>query len=105
METKEYRLLDGRIIRAKYDRLGMCKLSRKNMEAFVDEFNEAYRQAKVLEEIAKKGEWIVNKEKDIICCPFCNDKQKIGKDEVKLLKTAFSRHNFCTYCGAMLWVE
>ena len=54
-ETKEYKLLDGRTIRAKYDRLGMCKISRKNLEAFVEEFDEAYRQAKLLEEIIRKG--------------------------------------------------
>lgn len=102
MKITEYKLLDGRTIRAKYDRVGMCKLSRKNMEAFVKEFNEAYRQAKLLEEISSMGEWIVNKEGDTICCPICNDKHKIGKDEVKLLKTSFSRYNFCTYCGAKL---
>lgn len=49
-----------------------------------------------------KGHWLVNEERDTICCPFCNDKQTIGKDEVKLLKTAFTRFNFCTYCGAAM---
>ncbi len=53
METKEYELLDGRTIRVKYDRLDMCKLSRKNMESFVKEFNASYRQAKILETIKK----------------------------------------------------
>ena len=52
-ETKEYKLLDGRTIRVKYDRLGMCKISRKNLEAFVEEFNIAYQQAKVLENIVE----------------------------------------------------
>ena len=69
METKEYELLDGRIIRAKYDRLNMCKISQENLEAFVKEFNASYRQAKILEKIKenyalmklderKKGKWI-----------------------------------------------
>lgn len=48
----------------------------------------------------KKGNWIMNKEGDTICCPFCNDKQKITKGEAELLKTAFARFNFCIYCGA-----
>jgi len=71
METKEYELLDGRTIRAKYDRLGMCKISQKNLEAFVKEFNTAYRQGKILEKIKenyalmklderKEGKWILN---------------------------------------------
>ena len=53
MTTEEYNLLDGRTIRVKYDRLGMCKLSGKNMESFVKEFNASYRQAKILEKIKK----------------------------------------------------
>lgn len=48
----------------------------------------------------KKGKWIVNKERDTICCPYCNDKTKIGKDEVRLLNTAFTGVRFCKYCGA-----
>ena len=74
METKEYKLLDGRTIRAKYDRLRMCKISQKNLEAFVEEFNTSYRQAKILETIKKnyalmkadarkKGKWITNPNK------------------------------------------
>jgi hypothetical protein len=70
MEIKEYELLDGRTIRAKYDRLGMCKISEENLEAFTKEFNASYRQAKILEKIKenyalmkvdehKKGYWIV----------------------------------------------
>jgi hypothetical protein len=113
METKEYELLDGRTIRAKYDRLGMCKISQENLEAFIKEFNTSYRQAKILEKIKenyalmkldehKTGKWIVNEERDTICCPFCNDKQKIGKDEVELIYTAFTVFKFCRYCGAKL---
>lgn len=71
METKEYELLDGRTIRAKYDRLGMCKISEENLEAFAKEFNASYRQAKILEKIKenyalmkvddhKKGYWMVD---------------------------------------------
>lgn len=48
----------------------------------------------------RKGHWIVNKEKDTICCSCCHDKQKIGKDEVELLDTAFTGFRFCKYCGA-----
>lgn len=51
MTTKEYKLLDGRTIRAKYDRLGMCKITQECLEAFVKEFNTSYRQAKILEKI------------------------------------------------------
>lgn len=69
METKEYKLLDGRTIRAKYDRLGMCKISQENLESFVKEFDTSYRQAKILEKIKenyalmkleerKVGKWI-----------------------------------------------
>lgn len=53
----------------------------------------------------KKGKWIVNKERDTICCPYCHDKQKIGKDEVELLKTAFTGFKFCKYCGAEMESE
>lgn len=70
MKTKEYQLLDGRTIRAKYDRLGMCKISKENLEAFTKEFNRSYQQGKILEKIKenyalmklderKKGKWIV----------------------------------------------
>ena len=73
MESKEYKLLDGRTIRAKYDRLGMCKISEENLEAFVKEFNASYRQAKILEKIKenyalmkadvhKNGKWIIDDE-------------------------------------------
>lgn len=72
METKEYKLLDGRTIRAKYNRLGRCNISKENLEEFVKEFNVSYRQAKILEKIKenyalmkadehKKGRWIKEK--------------------------------------------
>lgn len=51
MKKELYRLLDGRIIKAKYDETDMCRISRKNLEAFIAEFNEAFRQAKTLEKI------------------------------------------------------
>lgn len=51
MEVKEYKLLDGRIIRCHIDKLGMTKISQDNLEKFVDEFNSSYRQAKILEKI------------------------------------------------------
>ena len=51
MGTKEYKLLDGRTIRAKYNRLGRCNISKENLESFVKEFNASYRQAKILEKI------------------------------------------------------
>ena len=73
METKEYKLLDGRIIRAKYNRLGRCNISKENLEEFVKEFNASYRQAKILEKIKenyalmklderKIGKWIIDDE-------------------------------------------
>lgn len=71
METKEYKLLDGRTIRAKYNRLGRCNISKENLESFVKEFNASYRQAKILEKIKenyalmkvderKIGKWIID---------------------------------------------
>lgn len=51
MEVKEYKLLDGRIIRCHVDKLGMTKISQENLEKFVEEFNTSYRQAKILEKI------------------------------------------------------
>lgn len=50
-KTEEYTLLDGRVIRCRYDRLRMAKISRDNMESFIKEFNTSYRQAKILETI------------------------------------------------------
>jgi len=50
--------------------------------------------------IRPKGHWLINKERDTICCSCCNDKQKIGKDEVELLDTAFTGFRFCRYCGS-----
>ena len=51
MEVKDYKLLDGRTIRCRYDVLGMAKISRKTVESIVEELNESYRQAKILEKI------------------------------------------------------
>lgn len=48
----------------------------------------------------KTGKWLINKERDTICCPFCNDKTKIGKTEVELLYTEFAGFRYCKYCGA-----
>lgn len=53
-KTIEYKLLDGRSIRAKYDRLGMCKISKESLETFVKEFNTSYRQAKILKSIVER---------------------------------------------------
>jgi hypothetical protein len=109
METKEYKLLDGRTIRAKYDRLGMCKISKENLEAFVKEFNTSYRQGKILEKIKenyalmkldarKKGkpiydidsqDWEFNRP---IKCPFCNE------------RLDYSNH-YCHSCGAEMEME
>lgn len=57
---------------------------------------------KLLEGKRNVGKWLVNKEKDMVCCPFCMDKQKIGEAEVRLLDTAFAGFRFCRYCGAMM---
>lgn len=51
-------------------------------------------------QIRPKGHWIVNKERDTICCSCCNTKEKIGKDEVELLNTVFTGFRFCRYCGS-----
>ena len=51
MEEVKYDLLDGRAIVARYDRLGMCKVSRENLEMLIDEVNTSYKQAKILETI------------------------------------------------------
>ena len=108
MVTEEYKLLDGRTIRVKYDRLGMCKISGKNMEAFVKEFNASYRQAKILEKIKenyalmkvderKKGYWFVDErpegDREIICS---NCEQPIFRYH----KLDFDyRPNYCPNCG------
>lgn len=51
MEKVEYNLLDGRKIIARYDKLGMAKISRENLEALINEVDASYRQAKILEKI------------------------------------------------------
>lgn len=101
METKEYKLLDGRIIRAKYDRLGMCKISQENLEAFVKEFNTAYRQGKILEKIKenyalmkvderKKGKWKFDGHGHIYCT-------NCGQTNVSSWRSAF-----CPCCGSKM---
>lgn len=108
METKEYKLLDGRIIRAKYDRLGMCKISEENLEAFTKEFNASFRQAKILEKIKenyalikaderKKGHWIMTNDYftgaygsiDYVKCSCCGEE-------------SLEEGNFCPNCGAYM---
>lgn len=97
METKEYQLLDGRTIRAKYDRLKMCKISQENLESFVKEFNTSYRQALILERIKenyalmkleerKVGKW------DILAC----DLYMCSKCYAKFTH----KFNYCPTCGA-----
>lgn len=102
METKEYKLLDGRTIRAKYDRLRMCKISKENLEAFVKEFNRSYRQGKILEKIKenyalmklderKKGKWIVEvwNHREHYTCSNC---QHVANYE--------PCYHYCPICGA-----
>ena len=118
METKEYKLLDGRTIRAKYDRLGMCKISQENLEAFVKEFDAAYRQAEILEKIKenyalmklderKKAEWVIvtdGQSKTRIECSNCNyeelgiigNAQKFADD---YLNDVREQCNYCPNCG------
>lgn len=104
METKEYKLLDGRTIRAKYNRLGRCNISKENLEEFVKEFNASYRQAKILEKIKenyalmkaderKKGKWTNGNP----ICPCC------GEDKFKDLDAdiwADWQPKYCPNCGA-----
>lgn len=107
METKEYELLDGRVIRAKYNRLGRCNISQENLEEFVKEFNASYRQAKILEKIKenyalmkadgrKKGKWIDRWDKIFLCenknCSICG-------------YMAQTRYNYCPNCGAEMESE
>jgi len=103
METKEYKLLDGRTIRAKYNRLGRCNISKENLEEFVKEFNASYRQAKILEKIKenyalmkleerKKGKWIKEYDKldghfRTYHCSNCENLQGYTS-------------NFCEECGS-----
>lgn len=103
METKEYKLLDGRTIRAKYDRLGMCKITQECLEAFVKEFNDSYRQAKILEKIKenyalmkaderKTGKWEHGysfPDGNYCKCTACNE----------IIKCTYPMH-FCPNCGA-----
>ena len=103
METKEYKLLDGRTIRAKYNRLGRCNISKENLESFVKEFNASYRQAKILEKIKenyalmkvderKKGKWIYDIESEdwSLDLPFkCSN-----------CKGRFIKSKYCPRCGA-----
>jgi rubrerythrin len=104
METKEYELLDGRTIRAKYDRLGMCKISQENLEAFVKEFNASYRQAKILEKIKenyalmklderKKGKWKTDGYGHIVCTA-CNE-----------VNVDIWKSKYCPMCGAEMESE
>jgi hypothetical protein len=51
LERTEYELLDGRKIIARYDKLDICKISRKTLEMLIDEVNTSYKQAKILETI------------------------------------------------------
>ena len=115
METKEYELLDGRVIRAKYDRLGMCKISEENLEAFTKEFNASFRQAKILEKIKenyalmkvderKKGKWIDTKEISTnrkgqiiheVICSECN-----GISYFRGMDGKYIGANLCPNCGA-----
>ena len=108
MKTEEYKLLDGRTIRAKYDRLGMCKISQENIESFVQEFNASYRQAKILEKIKenyslmklderKKGKWIKEYDNSVLDglyhCSVCGRQLWIHSKE------SVSDYPYC-HCGA-----
>lgn len=108
METKEYELLDGRVIRAKYNRLGRCNISKENLESFVKEFNASYQQAKILEKIKenyalmkaderKKGHWILLDEcaNSGYYCSECHKKvvKEGWSNTVKKIK-------YCPNCGA-----
>lgn len=108
METKEYKLLDGRTIRAKYNRLERCNISKENLESFVKEFNASYRQAKILEKIKenyalmkadehKKGKWILLDEcaNSGYYCSECHKKvvKEGWSNTVKKIK-------YCPNCGA-----
>lgn len=107
MTTKEYKLLDGRTIRAKYDRLRMCKITQECLEAFVKEFNTSYRQAKILKKIKenyalmkaderKKGKWESKFVGDMLdVCSECGQKVTSGHFQ----------YNFCPNCGAKMGVE
>ena len=113
METKAYELLDGRTIRAKYNRLGRCNISKENLESFVNEFNTSYRQAKILEKIKenyalmkaderKKGHWVLLDDcsNSGYYCSECHKKVvKDGwSDTVKKIK-------YCPNCGAEMESE
>ena len=112
MGTKEYKLLDGRTIRAKYNRLGRCNISKENLESFVKEFNASYRQAKILEKIKenyalmkadehKKGKWIVedsgnyNGKYSTCYCSNCKDYYTRAWREMK----------YCPNCGSFMITE
>ena len=118
METKEYELLDGRTIRAKYNRLGRCNISKENLESFVNEFNTSYRQAKILEKIKenyalmkaderKKGRWICvhhieNKiTYDSWKCSECQ--YDFNSEEESMVD--FDEYAFCPNCGAEMESE
>lgn len=118
METKEYKLLDGRIIRAKYNRLGRCNISKENLESFVKEFNASYRQAKILEKIKenyalmkadehKKGKWICvhhieNKiTYDSWKCAECQ--HDFNSEEESMVY--FNEYKYCPNCGAEMESE
>lgn len=104
MKTTEYKLLDGRTIRAKYDRLGVCKITQECLEAFVKEFNTSYRQAKILEKIKenyalmkaderKAGKWIEDGYHNLPCvCSYCGNE---GRYDMK----------FCPMCGCKMGGE
>ena len=112
METKEYELLDGRTIRAKYDRLSMCKISQKNLEAFVNEFNTSYQQAKILKEITEnyasmnldehKGtcKWIHYDYRTI--CPKEHD---IDDPYWRIPENRMDTLQYCPYCGKKIELE
>lgn len=77
MNKVEYTIKDGRKMIVKYDRLGVCKVTRELMESFIDEMNTAYEQARQLEAIKdnylktimpkKVAKWITNKDGVSIC--------------------------------------
>ena len=119
METKVYELIDGRTIRAKYDRLNMCKISQENLEAFVMEFNSSYQQAKILEKIKenyalmklderKKGKWIIDdKEGGKIWHCHCSNCKKDPQDYIGGSENWWLVRlpDYCPSCGLEMEVE
>ena len=48
------------------------------------------------------AKWIINNERDAVCCSNCMYKKHNCADEIRLLDTAFRGLNYCEYRGAKM---